>query len=225
MISHAHQFVYVHIPKTAGTSVGQALGGYGELKRGLQDHRPIRELGPLVRRGYLGQFRYYPTVVHACARIVVNEVKNRASVRDRLSATEFDGYFKFAFVRNPWARAASWYRNVMRDRHHRVRLRVADNVAFPEFIARFASRGMLRPQTFWTHGLDGRLALDFVGQFERLEADLRHVMDRIGLNIGSIPETLSTPDRNSYRSLYDDATRTLVARCYADEIALYGYEF
>ncbi len=44
MISHIHKCIFIHIPRTAGTSIESALGHLDNYKggRGRQDHRPIR---------------------------------------------------------------------------------------------------------------------------------------------------------------------------------------
>jgi hypothetical protein len=46
MISHEYKCIFVHIPKTAGSSIEQKLGWFDELKWGVQDHRTIREIEP-----------------------------------------------------------------------------------------------------------------------------------------------------------------------------------
>ena len=47
MISHKHKCIYIHIPKTAGTSIEYKFGHFKELKRGVQDHRTIGEMEPV----------------------------------------------------------------------------------------------------------------------------------------------------------------------------------
>ena len=45
MISHEHKCIYIHIPKTAGTSVEKRLGAHEKMDVRLkQDHRTIRNI-------------------------------------------------------------------------------------------------------------------------------------------------------------------------------------
>ena len=103
MISHKPQFVFVHVPETGGTSISKKLGQFREATRGVQEHRPTMDieslsavhLRPQCGRGD-GLYRY-----------VRRQLGNTPKGRRRLSRREFDSYYRFAFVRNSWARAAS----------------------------------------------------------------------------------------------------------------------
>ena len=81
--SDKYKCLFVHIPKTGGTSIESVFGWYSG-HRGEQDHRTILEYRKLL-------------------------------------GTNFDTYFSFSIVRNPWDRAVSYYLDVKRDiNHHRL---------------------------------------------------------------------------------------------------------
>jgi hypothetical protein len=72
------------------------------------------------------------------------------------------------------------------------------------------------------------VAVDFLGRYENLEADLAHVMQQIGLETGLQLGRLNSNHRDSsisYRDWYDDEARELIRRTYAREIELLGYDF
>ena len=77
MISHPHKFVFIHIPKTGGSSIETLFLG-----------KPQR--------------RWAPEINHYFQHATAAELRNRLMNRDN-----FDRYFKFAFVRNPWDRIVS----------------------------------------------------------------------------------------------------------------------
>jgi len=44
MISKEHKCIYIHIPKTAGTSIEKKLGHFETLTYNIQDHRTLQEV-------------------------------------------------------------------------------------------------------------------------------------------------------------------------------------
>ena len=94
MLCHKYKCIYIHIPKTAGKSIQHVFArqlGLGskkgsDLLLGMNDNPALGppELSHLKTSEYV-QFGY-------------------------LSQEQFDSYFKFAFVRNPWDRIVSEYK-------------------------------------------------------------------------------------------------------------------
>jgi len=79
-ISDKYQYVYIHVPKTAGMAITSTL-----LKIDLNDHQKIFKKEANGDRGALW---------HGTAEILDDTRRN---------------YFKFCFVRNPWDRMVSFY--------------------------------------------------------------------------------------------------------------------
>lgn len=93
LISESKRFIFVHVQKTAGSSLRDLLGPHalkpdrGRLNRVLSDLHLQRDW----RR------RFFRT--HASLR----------AVQAGLPADIYRDYRKIAFVRNPWERLLSWY--------------------------------------------------------------------------------------------------------------------
>jgi hypothetical protein len=107
-----------------------------------------------------------------------------------VTGEQYKNYFKFAFVRNPWARAFSWYKNVMRDQVHRKGYRVREGIPLNEFLRRYAGRGMLRPQTYWINSFDGSIPLDYIGRFESLGTDFAEICRCLQIVPPALPHTV-----------------------------------
>ena len=189
MISDKYRCVFVHIPKTGGTSIEQALGHFDELERNAQDHRPLYEL------------------------------------REAMSEPDFGAWFKFAFVRNPWARIASWYKNVITDELHQQNFGVSPDCTLEQFLTDHRGIFGMQKQLHWLRDRDGSIPLDFIGRFERLLDDWAVVCDRLGQGPIELPHLIVAKDKRPYTALYDDTTRKLVAERYAEEIEMFGYRF
>lgn len=228
MVSHDYKCIFIHIPKCAGTSIEVALEHSDpSVPRGSQDHRAIREIkrkmsinGYFSRGGLEHSARRLKTRVKP---LVGREANPRNSIF--LADSTFDDYYKFTFVRNPWARAVSWYKNVMRDELHQKRLRVRGDMPFSQFLKQMGGRGALRPQTFWLRDFDGSLPFDYIGRFETLEEDWQAISSRLGVDANVLGHAIKGGGADDYRAHYDAESKDLVARIYKEEIELFGYAF
>lgn len=217
-MSHKHKCIFIHIPKTAGTSIEKKLGHFKQLKRGVQDHRTIREMEPipfgdLAKLTLKGHF--------ALSR---NHIKKMIKGQIPISRQQYNTYFKFAFVRNSWSRVFSWYKNVMRDDNHKKRFGVSDKCSFKEFLKNHMDQWELTTQLFWITDKQGQIPMDFIGRFDNLEDDFSHVTDVLGIKDKSLPKLLAG-DNQHYSQFYDEEMKDIVYRKYRDEIALFKFEF
>ena len=140
------------------------------------------------------------------------------------SKSQFEQYFKFSIVRNPWDRAHSWYRNVVRDPIHRQDFNVDESCTFAEFMREHAGCWALDPQLDWLTDRQGRVLVDFVGRFETLNESYAEARRMLGLSPVELPQLIHT-DPVDYRADYTDELRQTVANKYAEEIERFGYEF
>lgn len=233
IISHRHRFIFLKTGKAAGTSIELFLSRFlgpddiatpvsaeDEPKRApLRPTNYLREPGPLGWKrwgarlpGPVGRWigrpdRRFDYFNHIPARLV----------RQYVGHDVWSGYFKFAFERNPWDRqVSSWY---WATRHQSEATR-------PDFKTFTAVEGR-RVRGFPIYSIDGTVAVDKIGRYETLEADLADILARVGIDAPvDLPRSKGglRPD-GDYRRHYDDATRSLIGRHCAREIALMGYEF
>lgn len=219
MISYQHQCIFIHIPKTAGSSIEQKLGHFTHLERGVQDHAPIKVFQPFTL-AELGKIKQKYDLPY----ILAYKIKFLFEKAPHLSPQQYQNYFKFAFVRNPWARVFSWYKNVMRDDVHLQRLGVSNNISFKEFVTNHLDQPDLRPQLFWLVDRQGQIPLDFIGRFEKLNEDFAHICKVLNLDDPALPHLLKSGNP-TYVNAYDEAMIQRVAKKYAEEIAMFDYTF
>ena len=229
-VSHKYQIIFVHIPKTGGSSIERALGIYGVNNSGnnLQVNEDM----------LFGQGLQHLTM---------------SKISLRMGHDICDRYFKFAFVRNPWDRALSeycwrrtWDKKVLK-------------LSFTEFIKDELSNNLknphYRPQIEFIVGdpelkSDRVLLVDYVGRFENLRADFQHVVERCQLGnielpylnqnpllqrahkIRSIKDTIRKgiayiryPKNKDYRFEYNTQAREIISKIYHADIQVFGYNF
>ncbi len=232
IISHRHRFIFIKTGKTAGTSLEVALSkicGPNDVCTPLgkrltgQSSRPGEE--ELVPRNWQGVF--WPAMGFSVPwertqRELKDAFRGRKffnhmsaeQVRDRVGTRIWNSYYKFCFERNPWDKAVSAFN------WERTRLDV------PRDFRRWLEVRK-PPSQVGRYSIDGAIAMDFIGLFERLEDDFQAVLRSVGVtDMPALPRTKSGfRDDRSYREYYDDETREIVARRCHQEIALFGYEF
>jgi glycosyltransferase involved in cell wall biosynthesis len=152
------------------------------------------------------------------------------------SSKQFNSYFKFAFVRNPWDRLVSafFYSKAggmgMGDQEWEHR-----NPGVLDDFGRFVSE-WLTPETAETkvHFVPqykfvcserGTMLLDFVGHFENLAEDYAHVCRELNVDRPLRHHNKTDVRTRDYRDCYNDETRRIVADIYRRDIELFGYEF
>ncbi len=81
----------------------------------------------------------------------------------------------------------------------------------------------LLPYLEWFSDARGEIRGDFIGRFESLQDDFSALLGRYGLR-AELPH-LNRSQRGDYRDAYDQHTRRLIAEYYAPEIARYQYQF
>lgn len=217
MISHEHRCIFIHIPKTAGSSIENKLGLFDEVRAGVQDHRTLREFEPF-RLGHLA------SVLDRSDPYLLKRIRNGLRGDDAPSREQYAGYFKFSFVRNTWARVFSWYRNVMTNPAHMQQRGIEEQMSLHDFLSRFPDEWGTRSQLWWIRDSTGRIGLDFVGRFERLAEDFAVVGERLGLQDASLPK-LVVGEGKTYTEHYDPASIDLVASRYREEILEFGFEY
>lgn len=230
IVSHKHKFIYIKTNKTASSSVEIALVplcGPDDIitptadefmsMRGASPARNWRLEHPLVpKRSLLRRLlrrpeRYYHPTVGFYEHMPAWRVK--AYVGDAV----WNDYFKFTFERNPWDRQVSWWLHRTRAKNKRP--------SFEDFMGRSRRKAFVNNWELYT--IDGKVAMDFIGRYERLADDFQAVLQRIGLEGAATLPISNVTDRsgNAYQSFYNDRTRDTVAQWYAAEIAHFGYTF
>ncbi|HEY4969469.1 MAG TPA: sulfotransferase family 2 domain-containing protein [Steroidobacteraceae bacterium] len=207
IISSRRKFIFVHIPKTAGSSVSTALRKWDSRfgwKRSNHQHDTLPEFLAL-------------------------NCKKMARVHPDGSRSFLDQYFKFAFVRNPWERFVSFF-FYLKNHHGRQIPELGSIVEVMDLLKALERRAPwlvklhgIRPQSDFLYGADQRLLVDFVGRFERLEEDFRTVAARIGI-AGSLPHR-NASEHDSYARYYDIWGKEFIADYYKNDISSLGYTF
>jgi hypothetical protein len=223
MISHKYKCIFIHIPKTAGTSIESAFGHLdGHTGREGQDHRSIRMIAPRLNTGIfysIENFRIFITSL----RYGFWEHKNPNNAIT-VSRDQYNSYFKFSVVRDPWDRAYSSYENVMRDGLHKLSWGIKEPITFNEFLRQFMGKEMMRSQIYWLKDFRNKMPFDYICRFENLQDDFDNVCRLMGVGSVVLPNKIKGSSSN-YKARIDNESRDLIAEFYKEEIEFFNYCF
>jgi len=217
-------FIFVHIPKTGGTSVTAALHNAGVVfdfdGDGIWGRLEALPNGADVLRRLKRTFPIN-TIVHFAEKHLPAQI-----LREFVTREVWQRAFSFAIVRNPWDLVVSTYFFIAEHRGDFDRLEpdYADIIGRSDF-ARFVRLYPMiaSDQTSMIEDDAGRIIVDFVGRFERLAEDFASACARIDLR-SELPQ-LNTTAHQTYRNYYDDDTRALIEHHFRRDIARFGYAF
>jgi len=141
---------------------------------------------------------------------------------------KYQGYFKFAFLRNPWARLVSCYNDKVNGNDNKIKFYAAcrgkDFAFFLDFLKDKDLTGVDRHVRLQS-SLFPINELDCLGKIENFEQDIYTIFhDKLNLEIGNIPQ-INNSNSTDYREYYNDDQRQLIAELYKSDIELGEYEF
>lgn len=214
LICHRHKFLFVHIAKTAGTSVRSTLNR-------------LRWRDPY----FIPQF-VCSRISHLTGHRIACKIPRHAKViaaYEMLPREVFDALFKFAFVRNPWDLQVSSYHHLKRERPHLVGDRDFESFLRykldPARPYQYHIDTSIELQSDYLVDLHGKVLVDFIGRYETLNDDFATICNRIGIAPPKLEHKRQAKDRATYHSYYNDATRELVTAHFKRDIELFGYTF
>lgn len=213
MISHKYKCIFVEVPKTGSTSIRAILG------RAYIPHLNLVEIKTLME--------------NSCTQLGGRTNRLRGALyellpRERkidIGRRQFEEYFKFGFVRNPWDRVVSLYERV-------EPMQMKDKMSFEEFIdwIQYSSATCIhssphRYQLDWFVDGSGNILADFIGRFERLEQDWALLADKLGITEKTLPHARGNPRTRHYTEYYNARTRETIGQKFRVDIEHFGYQF
>ncbi|WP_179018577.1 sulfotransferase family 2 domain-containing protein [Winogradskyella forsetii] len=211
--SKKNKFVFIHVPKVAGTSIEKHLGIYSRTDK----------LG--TKFGF-GQFKI-DNVVYSLQHVSLEQLLEL----NLLTKYEVDNFFKFSFVRNPWDRAVSgynWQKKVLKKK-----------ITFREYLILCNKHFKINkdkklinlenchfvPQSWFVFDKNDCLMVDFVGKYEQLQVDMNFVLSKLNIEITELSNDNKGNSLPYFFYYLDVRNFFLVKRIYFEDIVNFNYHF
>ena len=213
MIFHKFKLIFIHIPKTGGSSIEHALAKLSGIELN------VTEDDDDIFTGWDDEnciWRQHATI---------DELTN-------LYQGSLEGYTSVSFVRNVWSRAVSDFLWLSRE------LKISDG----EFIQYLTGSGKFKealdidnkqPSRRYDHvrsqldfiTIDDELRVDLIGGFETLSQDFKVLCEMIGVDDTELPHHKKGDYVKPYTEYYNEETISLVAEKYKKDISIFNHEF
>jgi len=209
IISHKYKALYIATPKTGSTSIREAL-------------KPHFEVTP-----------------QTCSKLDIPHIEEHLMPRDAKKYFEqqnwdWDSYFKFTFVRNPWAFHLSRWNYMLKifngdkeysmdnERYIWYKKEVSEIInKYKNFKNWTINAGHTLP---WFSYKNWTYNLDYIGKIESAQKGIDYVSKKIGLSRIKLPH-LNKSTSGHYSTYYNDETKNIIAEAYSEDIERFNYTF
>lgn len=210
LISDSSRVVFVHVQKTAGSTIDRALqdnlSDIREIK-GLGRHTRLRQI--LAAEPQLNDYFIFGFVRNPWERMVSWHEMIRRMAEAAQQENKYASHVQRRLEKNTfWAEAAEMHPD------------------FESFVLQGPDKfpRLKVPQINYLTA-KGREA-DYIGRQENFDADFKAICERIGLPpFEPIPRNVDKSERPHYREYYTDEMRDKIAENFAPDLERFGYEF
>lgn len=213
ILSPGRQYLFIHIPKTAGTSLALALEA-----RAMKDDIMLGDTPKARRRRH--------RVQGAATRGRLWKHSTLADIDGLVAPKVLKGLFAFTMVRNPWDRTVSYYHWLQQQTFNHQAVTLSQTLNFTDFVSHPHTFESFRATSAASYMLraDGQQQCSAYIRIENFEQDSTPLCDHLGFDL-NLPVVNTSERAADFRGYYTDHTADMIADCCAVDIAQFGYCF
>lgn len=216
-LSHRHEFVFLATPRTASTSVRDALDDYSDIKS-------------VYKTQITSEFPFYHHISASELKMIFEQ-----------NGWDWSKYQTACFVRNPFDRVVSLFhhhieksqrtapgKSVVYNSLRKIKYKYLISKKFGDFVKSLDSNSRLQsPVIDFVTDSNGKILVDDILRFEELSDSFVNWTSKINISEAgdSLMKLNSSKARNDYRSYYTDELVEVVRRFYKKDIEAFGYKF
>lgn len=205
MISHEHRCIFIHIPRTGGTSIETVIHGESYP---IEHKHLIASQAKAVYADYWDRYFKFAFVRNPWDRMV-------------------------SCAANPWnPEVKGGHFGVFLDENGKIDISgYKKTFGFPHVLEhdyRYTPGHVLWRDRHWPFSVYGNMLdepLDFIGRFESLQRDANAIFDHIGVPKQELPVTMSAGRETHYSEHYDEDSIAEVAELFRWDIEHFRFTF
>lgn len=214
IFSRGRRYIFVHAPKTGGTSLALMLED-----KAMKDDIMLGDTPKAKKRR--GKVKGIETSGRLWKHSMLSDLYGL------VTQAEMEDFFVFTLVRNPWDRMLSYYHWLQVQSFEHPAVAKAKALEFADFVTDpMILRSMeLNPYGRYVEDQDGIERGDHFIRLEHFRDDLELVEATLGVKFREIAHENASNRGRDYRSAYDQRGREAVAAACATDISRFGYAF
>ena len=206
IVSHAKQFIFFAVPKTGTHAIRELLSphkGPEDWEQHIlfgQQQSPIAEIAK-IQHGHISVRQIVPHFDQASWR----------------------RYFKFAIVRNPFDRFISicFFLNRKNSKFAESPLQWMKSAIT---VPRFRARVLVQPQYLQLVDVQGDIAMDYVGRYEKLQDSVDEICQILQIESTQLQKR-NASEHKQYREYYDEELKSMVQSFYQQDLTQFNYSY
>lgn len=203
-------FLFIHLPKTGGTSVRAALQPYCG-RPGILNY-----IGRRVER-----FPHFARATGLSAKRTFDPHTTLVEANALLTRRVVAKLYKFAITRHPCDRLVSFYRHILRHPEHPWYQRIQSYGDFETFAHNLASVGEPSQRSYLVNA-DGAIDFQYLGRLETLSSDFAIICKQIGVRC-DLMQLNAAPNPTNLHEWYTANSWSLAVEYYREDFHTFGY--
>lgn len=139
---------------------------------------------------------------------------------------DLEDLFIFTLVRNPWARAVSYYHWLQRQSFDHSAVQLAKALGFSDFLHHPQTMASFQasPARSYMSDAEGQERATLYIRLEHFAEDAGPLWAHLGFDL-TLPRANETGTGADYRKYYSESDSNLLAKCCAEDVQRFGYRF
>lgn len=206
LISYSkYKFIFVHIYKNAGTSIRKALDPY---------------LYSCTQKVFINLFASAGISIYK--KIILKDHATALDIINEIGYINYNKYFSFAVVRNPWDWQVSQYYYMLKKENHPQHNFVKSFGSFDAYIEWRCQNEVVLQRDF-IYSATGNLLVNYVARYENIANEFAHICNNIGIDV-KLPK-LNVSNKINYKTLYNKHTKKLIEESFHYDIETFRYKY
>ena len=200
-ISHKHKTIFIHIPKTAGTSIERSLG-IGEKNK--------------------DSFRHHDEHVVDKIKYALQHYTSKMLINNTLIKPYWKSYYKFTIVRHPYTRVLSEY---FWKKGKKTQGLEFDHQDFKDHLKSYYEKidtDHKLSQTEYVYSSDGKILIDEIFKFEEITKSFKIISNKLNLK-SDLKQFNKSSNSAKYTEFLDKDDKNLIYKLYKNDFKNFRY--